>query len=159
MAVGGSSGGTSGGIKLRRIGIVLKSVTSTVKEALSPDSARVVVAYNHVGRHVLTSQIVREASTVFILYVTTYMIGSLAGLAHGVEASQAMFDSIAMASNGGLSAGIVSPGMPIGLEVVYILEMWAGRLEFITLLALAVKVVVSLRPRWFDKFLNARRDS
>ena len=52
-----------------------------------------------------------------------------------------------MASNGGLSSGIVSRGMPAGLELVYILEMWAGRLEFITLLALAVKVFVSLVPR------------
>jgi len=49
-----------------------------------------------------------------------------------------------MASNGGLSSGIIAHGMPPVLEGVYILEMWAGRLEFITLIALIVKVVVSL---------------
>ena len=52
-----------------------------------------------------------------------------------------------MASNGGLSSGIVTRGMPAGLEIVYLIEMWAGRLEFITLLALIVKVVVSCKPR------------
>ena len=49
-----------------------------------------------------------------------------------------------MASNGGLVSGIVSPGMPTGLELVYIFEMWAGRLEFVTLLALIVKIFASL---------------
>ena len=35
----------------------------------------------------------------------------------------------------------------LAMEAVYILEMWAGRLEFVTLLALVVKVVVSIAPR------------
>ena len=85
--------------------------------------------------------------TVSALFVVTYLIGSLAGIAHGYDAISSIFESVAMASNGGLSSGIVSRGMPAGLELVYILEMWAGRLEFITLLALAVKVFVSLVPR------------
>ena len=52
-----------------------------------------------------------------------------------------------MGSNGGLAASIITPGMPLPLELVYILEMWAGRLEFITLLALMVKIVVSIAPK------------
>jgi trk system potassium uptake protein TrkH len=37
--------------------------------------------------------------------------------------------------------------MPKTLETIYILEMWAGRLEFITLIALIVKIVVSIFPK------------
>ena len=37
--------------------------------------------------------------------------------------------------------------MPVSLELFYMLEMWAGRLEFVTLIALIVEVVVSLDPR------------
>ena len=147
MAVGGSAGGTSGGLKLYRVGIVFKSVAATVKEALSPASARVVVTYYHVGRHQLSHKTSREALTVFILFVITYTLGTLVGVAYGYDATQAIFESVAMASNGGMTSGIVSAGMPLGLELFYMLEMWAGRLEFITLIALVVSIGVSLKPK------------
>lgn len=147
MAVGGGAGSTSGGIKFSRIGIILKSIVATVKETISPDSARVVVSYNHVGRRILTPDVVKEAMTVFVLYVVTYGIGTLVGIAHGYEATQAIFDSVAMASNGGITSGVCTQGMPVTLELFYMLEMWAGRLEFLTLIALIVKIVVSLNPR------------
>ncbi len=147
MAVGGGAGSTAGGIKFSRVGIIYKSVVSTVKEALAPDSARVVVDYNHVGRRVLTPEIVKQAMTVFILFVITYALGAMVGIAHGHDAAQAIFESVAMTSNGGLITGLVSSGMPPTLELFYIFQMWAGRLEFVTLLALVVEVVVSLLPR------------
>ncbi|WP_165047301.1 MULTISPECIES: TrkH family potassium uptake protein [unclassified Adlercreutzia] len=147
MAVGGSAGSTAGGIKLYRVGIIFKSIVSTVKEALAPDSARVVVAYNHVGRRILSPEVVKEAMTVFILYVITYALGALVGIAHGHEATQAIFESVAMTSNGGIVTGVVSPGMPFTLELFYIFQMWVGRLEFVTLLALIVEVGASILPR------------
>lgn len=147
MAVGGSTGGTSGGIKFLRLGIILKSVLRSIKETIAPDSARVVVTYNHMGRRVLTPSVASEAMTIFVLYVITYAAGALVGVAYGYDATQAMFESIAMTSNGGLSAGLAAPGMPLGLELFYILQMWAGRLEFLTLLALIVKVASSVAPR------------
>ena len=104
------------------------------------------VTYTHIGQQQLTQSTVKEALTVFMLFVVTYAIGSLAGIAYGYEATQAIFDAVAMASNGGL-ATIVSPNMPGGLEIIYIFMMWAGRLEFVTLLTLVVEIVVSLNPR------------
>ncbi len=61
--------------------------------------------------------------TIFILYVITYVVGALVGIAHGHDAAQALFESIAMTSNGGLTAGLASPNMPITLELFYILQM------------------------------------
>lgn len=152
MAVGGSGGSTSGGIKFSRMGIIAKSMVSTIKEALAPDSARVVVAYNHVGRRVLTPDIVKEAMTVFILYVVTYAVGALVGIAHGFEAAPAIFESVSMASSGGIVSSLAAPGMAPTLETFYIVQMWAGRLEFVTLVALLVEIVVSLNPRkWVVK--------
>ena len=147
MAVGGSSGSTSGGIKFLRIGLTTKAVVSSVKETLLPESARASVIYNHLGKHVLTADNIKIATTVSALFIITYLIGALIGIAHGYDAVSAIFESVAMASNGGLSSGIVSRGMPITLEVFYIIEMWAGRLEFIALLALFVKIVTSCIPR------------
>ena len=147
MAVGGASGSTSGGVKFSRVGIIFKSIVATIKEALAPDSACVAVAYSHVGRRMLSPGIVKEAMTVFILYVITYTVGALVGIAHGYGATQAIFESVAMASNGGVTTGLVTTGMPVSLELFYIFQMWAGRLEFVTLLALLVEIVVSFNPK------------
>lgn len=147
MAVGGSAGSTAGGVKLHRVGIIFKSIVSTVKEAVSPSSARVVVSYNHLGRRVLSSDAVKETMTVFVLFVITYSVGALVGIAHGYEASQAIMESVAMTSNGGVITGIVTPGMSPSLETFYIFQMWAGRLEFVTLLAVLAEIVASLAPR------------
>ena len=69
------------------------------------------------------------------------------GIAHGGEAIPAIFESVAMTSNGGITTSLAQPGMPATLELFYILQMWAGRLEFVTLLALIVEVGASLVPR------------
>lgn len=156
MAVGAGAGSTAGGIKLFRLGIIAKSVVASIKDAISPDSATVSVMYNHMGRRVLTASIVREATIVFSLYVGTYMLGVLVGIAHGFDAQSAIFESVAMTSNGGLSAGLVTPGMPATLEIFYIIQMWAGRLEFVTLLAVIVKIFVSLIPRKHDFVRDAK---
>ena len=146
-AVGGSAGSTAGGVKLHRVGIIFKSIVSTVKEAVSPSSARVVVSYNHLGRRVLSSDAVKEAMTVFVLFVITYSVGALVGIAHGYEASQAIMESVSMTSNGGIITGIVTPGMSPSLEAFYIFQMWAGRLELVTLLAVLAEIIASLAPR------------
>lgn len=147
MAVGGGAGSTAGGVKIHRVGIIFKSIVATIKESLAPDSARVVVDYNHVGRRILTSDVAKSAMTVFILYVVTYMVGALVGIAHGYEATTAIFESVAMTSNGGIITGLAAPGMPATLELFYIFQMWAGRLEFIAFVALVVEIVASVVPR------------
>ena len=157
MGMGACSGSTTGGIKIQRFVILVKSLVTTLKEALAPDSARVVSSYQHIGRHPVTPEIVREATTVLLLYGVTYILGTFAGIASGYEASQAVFESIAMASNGGITSGIVVPGMSWPLELFYIFEMWAGRLEFVTLLALIVQIFVSITPSSLIGWMHARR--
>lgn len=147
MAIGGSSGSTAGGIKFDRIGIIAKANILTIKQAVAPQTAIIKTHYRHVGKRQLESSQVRNAMTIFILYVITYALGTLAGIVHGYESSMAVFESIALASNGGLTCGIVVPGMPTSLEIIYILLMWAGRLEFIALLGFIAQILVSLKPR------------
>ena len=158
MAVGACSGSTAGGIKIQRFGILAKGVVATLKETLAPDSARVVASYQHIWRRMVTPELVREATTVLLLYGATYIIGALAGIASGYEASQAIFESIAMASNGGITSGIVVPGMAWPLELFYLFEMWAGRLEFVTLIAVLIQIVVSATPSSFVGWVHARKN-
>ena len=158
MAVGACSGSTTGGVKIQRFGILVKSIVATLKEALAPDTAHIVTSYQHIGRHPVTPQLVREATTVLILYGVTYIVGALAGVASGYDASNAIFESIAMASNGGITSGIVVPGMSWPLEIFYIFEMWAGRLEFVTLLALIIQIFVSVTPTGLVGYIHSRRE-
>ncbi|MDR2493323.1 MAG: hypothetical protein LBD25_07725 [Coriobacteriales bacterium] len=146
MAVGGSAGSTAGGIKALRVGIIFKGLVMRIKIVLLPPSAQVNTNYNHIGRHRLTNDLLSSALIIASLYVISYVIGALAGIVCGYEALPATMDSIAAASNAGLVSGVANANAPVLLKVVYIVQMWMGRLEFLTLLALGASIVASLRP-------------
>lgn len=158
MAIGACSGSTAGGVKINRFAILAKSIVATLKETLAPDTARVVSSYHRIGKRTVSPEMVREATTVLVLYGVTYVIGALAGIASGNDAALSIFESVAMASNGGITSGIVVPGMAWPLELFYILEMWAGRLEFVTLIAVIIQIVVSATPSGLVGWVHARRE-
>lgn len=147
MAIGLSTGSTAGGIKISRISTIFKSIMATVKQTASPDSMKIVSTYHHIGNRVVDEGMIKSAMTIFALFIMTYALGTFAGIAHGYDATWAIFDAISMASNGGLTSGIISADMPFTLEIIYILEMLAGRIEFVTLIALIIKIAVSVAPR------------
>ena len=146
MAIGGSAGSTAGGIKLQRLGIIAKSAYETMKNNMSADSIRNVSSYFHLGKQMLGEGEVKNAMTVTMFYLVTYLIGALAGIALGYDAISAISESVAMASNTGVTSGITGVGMPLTLKFVYMGEMWAGRLEIVMLVALLFKIVVSVVP-------------
>lgn len=147
MAVGGSLSSTGGGIKALRVGLIAKSIMLHLKQAIAPRSAAMTVRYHHLGQRILKPEVVGAAATVFILYLVTYLVGGVAGAAYGYGASEAMFESISATANSGLSIGITSATMPTGLKVVYMFQMWAGRLEFIAVLVLTSQLVLALDMR------------
>lgn len=146
MAIGGSAGSTTGGIKALRVGILAKELVAYIKDLLAPASARQVVSYYHVGRRPLNTDLVRANLAVFMLYGAMFLISSIVTVAYGYDAAPSMFESVSMVSNIGMSSGIIQPGMPDVLKLLYTFDMWAGRLEFVTLIALLVSIVASLRP-------------
>lgn len=147
MAMGGSSASTAGGIKALRVGLILKGIGLSVRRILHPRSARIATQYNHIGKHMLLPELLSSALIIAALYVISYVVGAVIGVAYGYEALHATFESISAASNAGISSGIVQAGMPVPLEMIYILQMWLGRLEFITLLALFASLIASVIPR------------
>lgn len=146
MAFGGMVSSTAGGIKALRIGVMIKSVVLEVRRALSPPSAVVRTKFHHLTDRVLTPELMAAAFMIFALYIFTYITGGLIGAAYGYPLGDALFESISAAANVGLSTGITSPDMPTGLKWVYTIQMWIGRLEFLTLFALVAAVVHSLVP-------------
>jgi trk system potassium uptake protein TrkH len=147
MAVGGSLSSTGGGVKAMRVGILFKSLLLGIKESLAPSSAKILVRYRHLGQRILTSEMTSTVTMIFLLYLATYMIGGVAGAAYGNSVAEAAFESVSATANSGLSIGITSAAMPTGLKLVYMFQMWAGRLEFISVLVLGSQFFLAVR-RW-----------
>jgi len=147
MAIGASACSTGGGFKGIRMGIIFKAVIQDVRRLISPESARIVEKWHHISTRLLDDATVRTAMLIVLSYVGIYALGTVVGVYYGYDLVQAMFDSVSAGSNSGLSCGVVSPTMPTLMKVVYIFEMWAGRLEFMSLFALAGYWVALFRGR------------
>jgi trk system potassium uptake protein len=147
MALGGMASSTAGGFKAIRVGIAAKGLWQDVRRLLMPESALVVTTYHSQRRHILRDDQIRSAMTVLLLYLLTYIGGGLLGLFYGYEFTASMFESTSATANVGLSVGMVGPELETPLKVVYIAQMWAGRLEFMAAFALFATVIAAARGR------------
>jgi len=147
MAIGASTASTAGGIKGMRVGLAFKGLVLDVRRALLPGRTAVVVQWHHLRPRVLDGGAVSSAMLIILLYIATYAVGALAGMLYGYPPIEALFDAVSAGSNSGLSCGITAPAMPAVLKVVYLLEMWAGRLEIVGVIILGGYTVSLLRGR------------
>lgn len=136
MAFGASACSTAGGIKGIRIGILSKAILQDVKKLISPESAVVRSKYHHIRDAVLEDKVVRTVTMVTVLYVSLYAAMSLLGVVYGYDVAEAIFEGVSAGANTGLSCGVTSPSMPDVMKGAYILAMWLGRLEFMSVFAL-----------------------
>jgi trk system potassium uptake protein TrkH len=136
MALGGMASSTAGGIKALRVGLIIKSVAGQTKQLLLPEGALVSARYFQSGRRRLTPELAQSAMTVALLYVALYLLGTGVALGYGYGLQEALFESISAGASVGLSVGVTEPSMPMLLKLTYMLQMWAGRLEFVAVFAL-----------------------
>jgi trk system potassium uptake protein TrkH len=132
MALGGAVCSTTGAIKMLRIGIIFKAFKEDLKRIIMPERAIVVEKFHHVREVFLEDKMVRSALMITLAYLILYGLGALVGIFYGYPFLNALFESTSAAANVGLSCGITGIGMPPALKVTYILQMWAGRLEFMS---------------------------
>ena len=133
MMIGGGVCSTTGGIKLMRVGIVFKSFFMEIKRWMMPFRAVYKDRFHHLQSLVLSDKRMKEAYLFFFIFIFTYVAGAIVAMGFGYPASAALFESVSATANVGLSVGITSPTMPLVLKLVYIFQMWAGRLEFISI--------------------------
>lgn len=147
MALGGMASSTAGGMKAMRIGLLVKGLHLEIRRILLPENALVVQTYHAHGTRLLRERAMWSSAVLLLMYLLTYLVGGFAGLIDGrFSISETIFESVSAAANVGLSVGIVGPQMPTGLQVVYMLQMWLGRLEFIAAFVLIGYVVSLIRP-------------
>ena len=147
MAIGGSVCSTTGAIKVFRIGVIYKALRQDIKKMLIPETAIFVQKIHHIKDLVLEDKYVRISAIILISYVNLYIFGTIAGMLCGYSLSEAAFESVSAAANVGLSCGITSPSMPAALKVVYIFQMWAGRLEFIAVMVLLGMIIATFKGK------------
>ncbi|MFH1772609.1 MAG: TrkH family potassium uptake protein [Candidatus Omnitrophota bacterium] len=143
MMIGGGVCSTTGGIKLMRIGIILKTFIMETKRWMMPFKAVYKDRLHHLQDIILSEKRIKEAYVFFSLFLFTYVSGAIIGMIYGYPALFSLFESVSATANVGLSVGITNPAMPAGLKLVYIFQMWAGRLEFLSIFV-ALGFIVSV---------------
>jgi trk system potassium uptake protein len=148
MAIGGMASSTAGGIKAMRLGLAAKGLWKDVRRVLMPESALVVQTYHAGRRRILHDEQIRGAVVILLLYLVAFLGGAMVMLTYGRwDLTEALFDSTAAASNGGMSVGVMTPEAPTPMKVVAVLQMWFGRLEFMSAFALIGYLLAIARGR------------
>ncbi|PSP76357.1 potassium transporter Trk [Halobacteriales archaeon QS_1_68_20] len=140
MVVGAAAGSTVGGIKLVRLATLVKGTAFRIRDVFYPDSA--VRYFEMNGRRLSETEASREfeeAAIIAFLWVVFLGVGLavlLLTAPTGVTLENAVFEITSAQGNVGLSAGITGPGMATPAKVVFLFNMWIGRLEIIPVLVL-----------------------
>jgi trk system potassium uptake protein TrkH len=146
MTIGANAGSTGGGIKCLRFSIIMKSIWWKIKDSLLPEDAVVVRKIHHIKDHVVTDKQIIEVFVMVFAYLILLVTSTLITAAYGYPLSQSFFESASAIGTVGLSVGITGAAMPVLLKFVYIIDMWAGRLEVIPVLIF----IVSLKGIFYD---------
>jgi trk system potassium uptake protein TrkH len=136
MALGGCACSTAGGIKMLRVGIIYKAFKQDIKRTILSPNAVITEKFHHIKTMFIDDKQVRAVLIVTLGYLFLYGLGTLIGMGLGYPFMDSLFESTSAAANVGLSCGITDTSMPALLKVTYIVEMWAGRLELMSVFAL-----------------------
>ena len=69
-------------------------------------------------------------------YLLLTVVSTLSLSMAGFEIGQALFESVSAVGTVGLSCGLTSVSLPAWCKLLLAFDMWAGRLEVVTVLAL-----------------------
>ncbi len=135
MASGACAGSTSGGIKIIREVITLKSINNIFRRLLHPNAMFSV----KVSNEVVDEENTRRVLNFLIIFILLYVLGVLLFVVSGSSLEEAMFNCITALGNNGPGAGRTGPAFSfsevsdMGKWTMSIL-MIVGRLEIYTVL-------------------------
>jgi trk system potassium uptake protein TrkH len=146
MFIGGASGATVGGIKMIRALMIEKGIRWQVNKAFMSHNTIQTIRFD--GKSMLPDQMSAElanAALFSFLFLTIILFGTFVTyffMPDGFSFADALFESTSAQSTAGLSTGITDPNMNPVIEVTYIVQMWAGRLEIIPVIALFRALII-----------------
>lgn len=137
MAIGGSAGSTTGGIKVVRAVLLVKHAGQDIFRMLHPRA----VTPLRLGDRVISERFRASFLGFFFIYIVTLIAGTLALSASGVPAAEAFNAVFACQNLTGTALGPVGDAafyaaLPAAAKVTLTLSMLLGRLELFTVLVL-----------------------
>jgi DNA integrity scanning protein DisA with diadenylate cyclase activity len=144
MFIGASSGSAGGGIKLYRVLLGYRGVIWWLKRIFVPP--RILVPFHWEGEDVpnpVAENEVRNNMLVITLYILGTALAMIVALHFSTvffESSTVLFEVISAISSTGITTGFVSPQMHEVLKWLFILLMWAGRLEIVPVIVLGMGI-------------------
>lgn len=151
MIVGGCAGGTVGGIKIIRALLLQKGLRWHVSKIfLSKNTVKTVNFNNKV---LLPDEMNSELSRagiftlIYLIFVFISTLFTVYFMPENFSLADAIFESASAQGTVGLSTGISDPSMSPILEVIYIIQMWAGRIEIIPILVLIRVLFYGTKPK------------
>lgn len=139
MIIGGSPGSTAGGMKTTTFAVLVANLAASFKRKESPSffAARV------------GDDAVKNASTIFLMYVSLFFAGALAiSVMEGLPMGACLYETASAIGTVGLSLGI-TPELGVPSRVILIALMFLGRVGALTLVYAAVagaRKNISKRP-------------
>ncbi|WP_135827235.1 TrkH family potassium uptake protein [Halorussus ruber] len=140
MFTGAAAGSTVGGIKLIRVITLVRGTAFRIQGVFYPETA--VRYLNLNGRKLSEIELSREfeeASIIAFLWILFLAVGLtvlLLTIDQSFTLENAIFEVASAQGNVGLSSGITGPDMPTPAKVMFLFNMWIGRLEIIPVLVL-----------------------
>lgn len=136
MLIGGSACSTAGGFKGLRVGIVFKGIIADIRKMLGSERRIKIYKFHHMKEQILEDGMVKSAAFIIICYMVLFTIGTALGTYYGYPILSSAFEAASVTGNVGLSIGVTAPTMPTLMKIYYIIAMYLGRLEFISVFAL-----------------------
>ncbi len=140
--IGGASGSTAGGIKLKRVALAYRALVWWFRRLFV--SGKVLVPFKIEGRVIPRATAELETAKnmlVIILSVIVIFVATLAVLQFHLTTfsiTEILFEVVSAFSTCGMSTGYVSPMMPVISKWIFIIVMWLGRLEVIPVVMLFI---------------------
>ncbi len=136
MLIGGCACSTAGGFKGLRVGVVWKGLIMDVKKLLSSEKNVKVYKFHYMKDRILEDGMIKSSAIIICCYMVMFTIGTMLGTYYGYSLTQSAFEAASVSGNVGLSIGVTDPSMPAVMKIYYIIAMYLGRLEFLSVFAL-----------------------
>jgi trk system potassium uptake protein len=134
MVIGGGTASTTGGIKILRFLVLIGALRWLVLKRALPEEAKISLKVGGIEISPNSLSIVMGFVTSYIalLLLSTFIIMH----AENYSFVDSLFETASAQGTVGLSVGITNPDMNILSKILYIFNMWVGRLEILPVLIL-----------------------